>query len=30
MDSVDGNFYNGIMDDLRIYNKALSDGRLKL
>ena len=24
-DTVDGNFYHGIMDDLRIYNKALSD-----
>ncbi len=28
-DSVDGNFYHGIMDDLRIYNKALSDVEIK-
>lgn len=28
-DSVDGNFYHGIMDDLRIYNKAISDVEVK-
>lgn len=28
-DSVDGNFYHGIMDDLRIYNRALSDVEIK-
>ena len=29
MDSVDGIFYKGIIDELRIYNRALSDGEIK-